>query len=90
MDTSKLLGEPLGLGMCNGMATWVAVGLGGGIGLGPWGFLPNPCSEEKCIETKDKVYLHNICVCSGVWKGKKEMGIFKPPKGTLKVCRIGS
>lgn len=62
----------------------------GGIGLGPWGFLPNPCSEEKCIETKDKVYLHNICVCSGVWKGKKEMGIFKPPKGTLKVCRIVS
>lgn len=70
---------------------WVAVSLGlGGIGLGPWGFPPNPCSVEKRIETEDRVYLHKMCVCSGVWKGKKEMGIFKPPKGTLKVCRIGS
>lgn len=78
--------------MCNGMASLVAVGLDLG---GHWvGALRVPARarvvRKSILSLKIRVNLHKICVCSGVWKGKKEMDIFKTPKGTLKISRIQS
>lgn len=91
MDTSKLQGEPLGPGdvQWNGHFGLLWAWALGALGWGPGD------SRQTCVVRKSVLRLKIECTCIkyvcvvGCGKGRK-MGIFKPPKGTLKVCRIGS